>query len=340
MAYRLDYVRSGLRHTTAMGGDDPAPSVALDALSAETRISWRAARRVPAGRVSLMLLVPAAAVALVALGSVLLHRPAARHAAAAPVSAPADTTAAATGGNEAPVPPNSQHLTEAQAARQVLQTLSGGSSAAAAQSSDATSGSSSQPGAGVGPLQSAVPAPGATPTAAGTAWGQGSDASDAPADAPAPGGTAGWASSQSAAAQPAPFAAAPPAALAAEPVVTWPVVGPITSYFGPSHPLGIDIGVNAGTPIRAAASGRIAFVGGDPCCSYGYYVDIDHGNGVLTRYGHMLYLPALHVGQQVHIGDIIGLVGSTGFSTGPHLHFEVRLNDMVVDPLLVLPPHP
>src|SRR5206468_2495941 len=101
-------------------------------------------------------------------------------------------------------------------------------------------------------------------------------------------------------------------------VVAWPLTGPITSYFGPTHPLGIDVGVPMNTPIRAMAAGRIAFVGGDPCCSYGYYVDIDHGGGVMTRYGHMSYLPALQIGQPVQLGDIIGLSGSTGFSTGPH----------------------
>ncbi|MHB8577363.1 MAG: M23 family metallopeptidase [Dehalococcoidia bacterium] len=141
---------------------------------------------------------------------------------------------------------------------------------------------------------------------------------------------------------PVPVVAAAPAApipaprTASAPVI-WPASGPITSYFGPSHPLGIDIGLNSGTPLRAVANGRIAFAGGDACCSYGYYVDIDHGNGVMTRYGHMLYVPALPVGTPVRQGDIIGLSGNTGFSTGPHVHFEVRLNGRVVDPLLVLP---
>ena len=120
-------------------------------------------------------------------------------------------------------------------------------------------------------------------------------------------------------------------------VIVWPANGPVTSLYGPSHPLGIDIGLSFGTPLRAAASGRVSFVGGDPCCSYGYYVDIDHGNGVMTRYGHLIQPSFLRSGDPVRIGDTIGYAGSTGNSTGPHLHFEVRLHGMPVNPLLVLP---
>ena len=120
-------------------------------------------------------------------------------------------------------------------------------------------------------------------------------------------------------------------------VIVWPANGPVTSLYGPSHPLGIDIGLSFGTPLRAAASGRVSFVGGDPCCNYGYYVDIDHGNGVMTRYGHLIQPSFLRTGDPVRIGDTIGYAGSTGNSTGPHLHFEVRLHGMPVNPLLVLP---
>jgi murein DD-endopeptidase MepM/ murein hydrolase activator NlpD len=81
----------------------------------------------------------------------------------------------------------------------------------------------------------------------------------------------------------------------------------------------------------------VTFTGGDPCCSYGYYIDIDHGNGVMTRYGHLVQLSSLRAGQFVRLGDFIGYSGSTGYSTGPHLHFEIRLNGRPVDPLLVLP---
>ena len=119
--------------------------------------------------------------------------------------------------------------------------------------------------------------------------------------------------------------------------IVWPVTGPLTSCFCPYHPLGIDIGVPLNTPVRAMAAGKIAFVGGNACCSYGYYVDIDHGNGIMTRYGHLSYIPAIPIGTAVRPGDIIGMSGTTGYSTGPHLHFEVRLNGVPVNPLDVLP---
>ena len=113
----------------------------------------------------------------------------------------------------------------------------------------------------------------------------------------------------------------------------WPVSGPITSPFGMRwgslHP-GIDIGVGMGTPIRAAASGRVisaSYAGG-----YGNLVVIDHGNGLATAYAHQSSM-AVSSGQQVSQGQVIGYVGSTGFSTGPHLHFEVRVNGSPVDPM-------
>ena len=113
----------------------------------------------------------------------------------------------------------------------------------------------------------------------------------------------------------------------------WPVHGPITSPFGMRwgklHP-GIDIGASMGTPIQAAAAGRVivaAYDGG-----YGNLVVIDHGNGLATAYAHQSRL-AVSVGQQVAQGHVIGYVGSTGYSTGPHLHFEVRVNGNPVDPL-------
>jgi murein DD-endopeptidase MepM/ murein hydrolase activator NlpD len=113
----------------------------------------------------------------------------------------------------------------------------------------------------------------------------------------------------------------------------WPVSGPITSPFGMRwgslHP-GIDIAAGTGTPIRAAASGHVvsaAYSGG-----YGYLTVIDHGSGLATAYAHQSRL-GTSAGAAVSQGQVIGYVGSTGFSTGPHLHFEVRVNGSPVDPL-------
>jgi murein DD-endopeptidase MepM/ murein hydrolase activator NlpD len=115
----------------------------------------------------------------------------------------------------------------------------------------------------------------------------------------------------------------------------WPVNGPITAPFcerrawEACHP-GMDIGVPEGTPIRAADGGRVAiagWVGG-----YGNYTCIQHTATLSTCYGHQSVLK-VSVGQQVAKGDIIGLSGNTGLSTGPHLHFEVRVNGAVTNPM-------
>jgi murein DD-endopeptidase MepM/ murein hydrolase activator NlpD len=119
---------------------------------------------------------------------------------------------------------------------------------------------------------------------------------------------------------------------------SWPASGPITSYFGPAHPLGIDIGQGAGgQPILAAKAGTVTFAGGDACCSYGYYVDISHGGGWASRYGHCRGWPIVSTGQQVKAGQVLCYAGSTGYSTGPHLHFEIRLNGTPLNPLNFLP---
>jgi murein DD-endopeptidase MepM/ murein hydrolase activator NlpD len=118
----------------------------------------------------------------------------------------------------------------------------------------------------------------------------------------------------------------------------WPVNGPITAPFcerrawEACHP-GMDIGVPTGTPIRAADGGRVAiagWVGG-----YGNYTCIQHTASLSTCYGHQSVLK-VSVGQQVKQGQIIGLSGSTGHSTGPHLHFEVRVNGAVTNPMSYL----
>jgi len=94
------------------------------------------------------------------------------------------------------------------------------------------------------------------------------------------------------------------------------------------HP-GLDFRGPVGAPIHAAADGRVSFVGMRQ--GYGKVVEISHGNGLLTRYAHMSAWHA-KVGQKVEAGAVIGAIGNTGRSTGPHLHFEVRVNDRAVNP--------
>jgi murein DD-endopeptidase MepM/ murein hydrolase activator NlpD len=92
---------------------------------------------------------------------------------------------------------------------------------------------------------------------------------------------------------------------------------------------GLDFRGPVGAPIHAAADGRVSFVGRRS--GYGNLVEIRHGNGMTTRYAHMSKFKA-RVGQTVAAGDVIGAIGNTGRSTGPHLHFEVRINDRAVNP--------
>lgn len=117
----------------------------------------------------------------------------------------------------------------------------------------------------------------------------------------------------------------------------WPASGPVTSGFGPRwgrmH-TGIDIAVPYGSPVVAAKAGTVAIAswyGG-----YGNLVVIDHGNGVTTWYGHNSAF-AVSVGQTVQQGQVIARAGSTGNSTGPHVHFEIRLNYNPVNPRPYLP---
>lgn len=94
---------------------------------------------------------------------------------------------------------------------------------------------------------------------------------------------------------------------------------------------GIDLMAAHGTPIRAAASGSVIYAGW--YYAYGNIVDIRHTDGVVTRYAHMsAFGPGIGAGTEVQAGDIIGNVGATGRATGPHIHFEVRLNGRAVDP--------
>ncbi|MFK8138266.1 MAG: peptidoglycan DD-metalloendopeptidase family protein [Bdellovibrionales bacterium] len=92
---------------------------------------------------------------------------------------------------------------------------------------------------------------------------------------------------------------------------------------------GLDIAAPPGTPIFAPADGVVSYAGYD--AGYGKLISIDHGYGMLTRYGHVSKIYAT-VGQKVKRGDVIGAVGNTGRSTGPHLHYEVRINSVPVDP--------
>lgn len=118
-----------------------------------------------------------------------------------------------------------------------------------------------------------------------------------------------------------------------------PAAGPVTSYFGYRyHPIlhftrfhaGIDIGAGWGSPIVAAADGEVAAAGW--AGGYGREVQIAHGGGVVSLYGHMSEIVATP-GTYVHAGQVIGYVGSSGLSTGPHVHFEVRVGGTPVNPL-------
>jgi murein DD-endopeptidase MepM/ murein hydrolase activator NlpD len=93
---------------------------------------------------------------------------------------------------------------------------------------------------------------------------------------------------------------------------------------------GIDFGVPSGTPIHAAAAGTVIYCGWME--GYGNLTVIDHGGGIGTAYGHQSSI-SVSCNQQVTQGQVIGAVGNTGHSTGPHLHFEVRVNGTPVDPL-------
>ena len=123
----------------------------------------------------------------------------------------------------------------------------------------------------------------------------------------------------------------------------WPTSGRVTSYFGgrkspggigSTNHKGIDIAVPRGTPICAADGGTVTYAGW--MSGYGYLVEINHGNGYVTRYGHNSSL-TVSVGQHVYKGQQVARAGSTGNSTGNHCHFEVRYNGVAKNPLNYLP---
>lgn len=105
--------------------------------------------------------------------------------------------------------------------------------------------------------------------------------------------------------------------------MVWPVRGTITQYFGARHN-GLDIAIRANTPIHAADNGKVIWSGWRTD-GLGYAVIIDHLNGLTTIYGHMIRQPAVRVGQYVSRDQVIGYIGSTGRSTGPHVHFIVKV---------------
>lgn len=117
--------------------------------------------------------------------------------------------------------------------------------------------------------------------------------------------------------------------------LVWPARGPITSYFGPGHPLGIDIGQWEGDVV-AAAAGVVVWAGGERCCGYGLFVVVESPGGITTLYSHLDSL-AVKQGQRVRQGQVVGRVGCTGHCSGTHLHFEVIVGGERRDPLRYLP---
>ena len=123
----------------------------------------------------------------------------------------------------------------------------------------------------------------------------------------------------------------------------WPVIGKLEGGFGGRrNPFGggsyefhsgQDIEAAMGAPIVSGASGKVSFVGWQN--GYGQLIVIDHGGGLTTRYGHLSHID-VELGQVLSRGQFIGRVGSTGRSTGPHLHYEVRIHDQAVNPLQYL----
>lgn len=114
----------------------------------------------------------------------------------------------------------------------------------------------------------------------------------------------------------------------------WPIGGVITQRFSWYH-TGVDIAAPMGTPVLAADSGKVIVAGWPDSSGYGNRVEIDHGNGFVTLYAHLSKV-YVGVGQTVKRGDQVGAEGSTGRSTGPHLHFEVRKNGVRLDGLAYL----
>jgi murein DD-endopeptidase MepM/ murein hydrolase activator NlpD len=118
--------------------------------------------------------------------------------------------------------------------------------------------------------------------------------------------------------------------------VEWPVRGPITLEFGaPDWPYmavhsGLDIAAHSGTPVVPMMPGKVIYAG-EISWGYGRHVIIDHGDGIQSIYAHLSAID-VHVGEEVGMGQVIGMVGQTGWATGPHLHFQVNVSGKPVNP--------
>jgi murein DD-endopeptidase MepM/ murein hydrolase activator NlpD len=159
-------------------------------------------------------------------------------------------------------------------------------------------------------------------------------------------GQSGWVDAQflerldqrpNASPSPSPSPPANPGAAAGTARFIWPVAGrSITTPFSGGHP-GIDVDQypSGGNPVVAVAAGKVTFAGGNPCCSYGLYITIEHDDGAETLYAHLGSVD-VRDGQTVTQGQTIGQSGNTGRSTGAHLHFEMHMGGSPIDPMGLL----
>lgn len=184
----------------------------------------------------------------------------------------------------------------------------------------------------------ATDVPSATVTPEATAAPSATATETSPATTPTPRAT-----------EPAATEPAAPAAGVGSGTFIFPVAGMISQDYGctslPFYPIdpnagcpfhdALDIAAPQGTPIIASDGGTVTFAGWCDC-GLGFYVEIDHGDGYSTIYGHMASQPYVATGQTVSQGETIGPIGSTGFSTGPHTHFMVKQNGVTIDPKSVL----
>ena len=114
----------------------------------------------------------------------------------------------------------------------------------------------------------------------------------------------------------------------------WPVVGPLSTTFSPAH-RALDVVANQGIPVKTPLAGRVvgAAEGDGP---YGFYVIVEHGGGFTTVYAHLSKI-RVKIGDVLQKNQVLGEVGTTGQSTGPHLHFELRQGNVPLDPRPYLP---